>query len=530
MAGVTDPNGNYLVSGVDPAQYGPTPAPSLAVSPPPFDPNNPLGLNASAPGYLPADMRAPQVDPDLNISGGLTSNTGPPIAQPNFTPEQLNALQQPLIDWGNMDEAYWKPREQNPLPLVLGALGAIAAPFALSALGVGAGLGGAGAGAGAAGAGTAGALGAGTAAGAGALGAGAAGAAGTVSELVVTAAAQGLGIPAIAASLGIPAATVSSILSSSGGGTNTLTGNAGGDTVPVNEVSPLTVTPAASSGVSQLAVAAPAALGTVLAGAGSGGFDPNSLGVGDVTQPSVAPATPPKPQGLVDAINSGDVSNIGDWIKANPLQAASLGLLAAGTVGAGATGSGGSYNIPSGDGAPGTLSSLNPIFSAGLPAPSTPMRTQRPLPQGIDWNRYAIQGPAQSFFSNVPQAQPAQFTVPSVSQIQQQGADNLGVADLAALRRKFAGPGYAKGGRMDFAVHGAGDGRSDSIPARLSDGEYVMDAETVSMLGDGSSAAGAKKLDRMRVNLRKAKGKQLARGRFSVSAKAPESYMSGGSV
>jgi hypothetical protein len=89
--------------------------------------------------------------------------------------------------------------------------------------------------------------------------------------------------------------------------------------------------------------------------------------------------------------------------------------------------------------------------------------------------------------------------------------------------------GYSRGSsRESFAVEGPGTGRSDDIPAVLSDGEYVMDAETVALLGDGSSKAGAKKLDQMRVNLRKHKGRNLAKGKFSVNAKAPERYLSGG--
>ena len=91
---------------------------------------------------------------------------------------------------------------------------------------------------------------------------------------------------------------------------------------------------------------------------------------------------------------------------------------------------------------------------------------------------------------------------------------------------------YAEGGAApsdtSFAVDGPGTGRSDSIPAKLSDGEYVMDAETVALLGDGSSKAGADALDKMRVNIRKQKGKNLAQGKFSVKAKAPEAYMTGG--
>ena len=84
---------------------------------------------------------------------------------------------------------------------------------------------------------------------------------------------------------------------------------------------------------------------------------------------------------------------------------------------------------------------------------------------------------------------------------------------------------FAKGG---YAVSGAGNGRSDSIPAELSDGEYVVDAETVALLGDGSSKAGAKQLDKLRVAVRKHKGKKLAKGEFSVKAKSADRYLENG--
>jgi len=42
---------------------------------------------------------------------------------------------------------------------------------------------------------------------------------------------------------------------------------------------------------------------------------------------------------------------------------------------------------------------------------------------------------------------------------------------------------------------GKGTGQSDDIPAMLHDGDYVMDAETVSALGDGSSKAGKEVLE-----------------------------------
>lgn len=50
---------------------------------------------------------------------------------------------------------------------------------------------------------------------------------------------------------------------------------------------------------------------------------------------------------------------------------------------------------------------------------------------------------------------------------------------------------------MGRRVQGAGDGRSDSIPAQLSDGEFVVSAPVVSALGRGSNNAGAKKLSKM---------------------------------
>jgi hypothetical protein len=112
------------------------------------------------------------------------------------------------------------------------------------------------------------------------------------------------------------------------------------------------------------------------------------------------------------------------------------------------------------------------------------------------------------------------------------GGDDIASRISAFQQRGYAMGGYAEGGepheRGSFAVAGPGDGRSDDIPAQLSDGEYVFDAETVALLGNGSTKAGAKRLDDFRVNIRKHKGRKLARGEFSHDAKPPERYMRGG--
>jgi hypothetical protein len=156
---------------------------------------------------------------------------------------------------------------------------------------------------------------------------------------------------------------------------------------------------------------------------------------------------------------------------------------------------------------------LNPIFSAKLPG----VGSLTNIPGGVgtaenfaarpmgeqDWLTYGMR-PEQSFFNYVPQPK--------------------GMAHGGSFAAKHGGMKP----RTQFAVSGPGDGRSDDIPAVLSDGEYVMDAETVALLGNGSPKAGAKKLDDLRVNIRKHKGKKLAQGRFSANAKSPEAYLSGG--
>jgi hypothetical protein len=82
--------------------------------------------------------------------------------------------------------------------------------------------------------------------------------------------------------------------------------------------------------------------------------------------------------------------------------------------------------------------------------------------------------------------------------------------------------GYAAGGNPRL-LKGPGDGMSDNIPAmigrrqpaRLADGEFVIPADVVSHLGNGSTEAGAKRLHEMMNNVRRARtgnpkqGKQI---------------------
>jgi hypothetical protein len=79
-------------------------------------------------------------------------------------------------------------------------------------------------------------------------------------------------------------------------------------------------------------------------------------------------------------------------------------------------------------------------------------------------------------------------------------------------------------GATGHYVKGRGDGQSDEIPAMLADGEYVFDAETVAQLGNGSSDAGAKVLDRMRENIRAHK-RSAPVDKIPPKSKSPLEYM-----
>ena len=129
--------------------------------------------------------------------------------------------------------------------------------------------------------------------------------------------------------------------------------------------------------------------------------------------------------------------------------------------------------------------------------------------QGIEDPRKKYRGPLSRFSYNPDSYVPA-FA-------------SGGIADLP-VSKQYANGGhlgsYSDGGRL---LKGPGDGMSDSIPAkigqkqpaRLADGEFVVPADVVSGLGNGSTDAGAKHLYAMMDKVRQARtgnkkqGKQI---------------------
>jgi len=109
----------------------------------------------------------------------------------------------------------------------------------------------------------------------------------------------------------------------------------------------------------------------------------------------------------------------------------------------------------------------------------------------------------------------AQQIHPQLAQAQQQAVQAASGGIMG-----YSLGGYAAGGREPRLLKGPGDGMSDNIPAtiadrqpaRLADGEFVVPADVVSHLGNGSTDAGAKHLHKMMDQVRVARTGKKAQG------------------
>ena len=87
-------------------------------------------------------------------------------------------------------------------------------------------------------------------------------------------------------------------------------------------------------------------------------------------------------------------------------------------------------------------------------------------------------------------------------------------------RKAMGGSAFSTGGG-DHYVQGDGDGQSDEVPAKLSDGEYVLTSADVSRIGQGSTEAGVKKLDQMRQHV----ARDAGASKFQGKVKSPLEYL-----
>ena len=132
-------------------------------------------------------------------------------------------------------------------------------------------------------------------------------------------------------------------------------------------------------------------------------------------------------------------------------------------------------------------------------------------------------GPLSRFKYNPDSYRPSSYADGGITSLGYGGYDQMVGEEPMYMSNMAAGGianlgSYSDGGRM---LKGPGDGMSDSIPAsisgkrpaRLADGEFVVPADVVSHLGNGSTDAGAKQLYAMMDKVRKARTGRKAQGR-----------------
>jgi len=156
------------------------------------------------------------------------------------------------------------------------------------------------------------------------------------------------------------------------------------------------------------------------------------------------------------------------------------------------------------------MAEYNPNAAAAMPvaSPAYDAMMQGVAPQ--DFNRVFSQ-----VMSQTPYAPPA----PKPGEVEKKAQGGIAGYSLG---------GYAAGGNPRL-LKGPGDGMSDNIPAtigdrqpaRLADGEFVVPADVVSHLGNGSTDAGAKHLYAMMDKVRTARTGKKAQGKQIK----PQKYM-----
>jgi len=199
----------------------------------------------------------------------------------------------------------------------------------------------------------------------------------------------------------------------------------------------------------------------------------------------------------------------------------------------------------------GLSNSASTYFTYGKPVdpmqnlynPQPMQQPQQPTMGGLSAPGMAPQGmPPQGMSPQgmAPQGMQPQGMAPQGMAPQNMGPQGMSPQGMAPMGMKPQGmrsgglPAWSNvpvtNGRLNFRsgapVHGPGDGQSDDIPAMLADGEYVIDAETVAQIGNGSTKAGAQALDKFRESIRAHK-RSAPINKIPPKTKALTSYLKG---
>lgn len=235
-----------------------------------------------------------------------------------------------------------------------------------------------------------------------------------------------------------------------------------------------------------------------------------------------------KAMGLGSSGSAGALSNTPVSIPGLPGVTAQNGSLqsadgAAGAAGTGATSTSLNAAMPSLSGAGSPLAQTSSSLSGGglkgalAVLAALAQNANRPsttAPTGITQNTpFNPTGYINRTQNMNPPAGGSYYTYGQQAQQPFFSGNQLTLAHGGAISRAIACGHYADGGeatfdsdRGDFSVGGHGSGQEDNIDAKLSPGEVVWDAGTVSAVGDGNSEEGARRLMEVRDQIAKDKG------------------------
>jgi len=304
---------------------------------------------------------------------------------------------------------------------------------------------------------------------------------------------------------------------------------------------------AAANAAAANAAAAGAPMGADMAGGYSAGANAvNPLDAYTGTANAIPPGTPPVPTPTPTPAASGYGQYLKWGVPAAMIAYGALGPKSGGITGPVAGSTIGQSKPSSNMMNAGLSNNYRGYFQAkkggiaklavggGAEAQMTPdVNTAANSPADLNQNKNASLSPQTQSLLNQYGINPTQATQ-ALSALQSQGIGGtqtktgatggiMGMAHGGKTEHHLGD--YSDGGRL---LKGPGDGMSDEIPAtiahkqpaRLAEGEFVVPADVVSHLGNGSTDAGAKHLYKMMDNVRKARtgnkkqGKQIKADKY----------------